>query len=343
MRYLQNMKLMNETLNSCLFASNTPQGLGFPEEITLTTTLRCNYRCVMCYQPHYHGDLDWALIDKLKDILPFAKTVQLFGGEPLLYPRLDELFALCLRNECNIHLITNASLLDARRIASILDNRVHHIKCSMDAGTPKTYAAIRGGDFARVIAKITALLATKAKLQLDTPKVHFQFLAMRSNIRELSRLVSIAGSIGVEQVNVVFPDLTAKGLEEKESLRFMPQRSDEEMLKALELGRRIGVRVSAPALFGAAPASDASPPGLRGYERCSDPWRKLLVAIDGTVNLCCQGLPAVGNLLTSDFDSIWNTELVQRIRGTINTPDEFPACRACSLRRPLAAAPRQAA
>jgi MoaA/NifB/PqqE/SkfB family radical SAM enzyme len=340
MRYLQNMKLMNEALNSCLFYNNTPQSLGFPEEITLTATLRCNYRCSMCYQQHYHGDLDWAVMDKLTEILPFARTIQLFGGEPLLYPRLDELFALCRDNECNIHLITNASLLDPDKVASILNNRVRHIKCSIDAGSAKTYAAIRGGNFLHVLRNVASLTETRDRFHLKTPTVHFQFLAMRSNIHELGWLVKIAASMGVEQVNVVFPDLSAKDLEAKESLRATPQRSDEEMLKALELGRQTGVRVSVPALFGKPAERDEAPAeGVRGYERCSDPWRKLLVSIDGTVNLCCQGLPPVGNLLDADFDAIWNADLVQRIRGTINTPDEFPACRVCSLRRPMQSKP----
>lgn len=51
--------------------------------------------------------MDWKRVERLEHVLPFIKTLQIFGGEPLVYNRLDELCKLAGDSACELELITN--------------------------------------------------------------------------------------------------------------------------------------------------------------------------------------------------------------------------------------------
>ena len=120
---------INDQLNDRYVAENAYENVStYPKLVTLTTTLRCNYRCWMCYQKEFKGDLDWRIVERLEHMLPFVKTMQMFGGEPLLYGRLSELCALAEKYRCELDIITNGSLLNAERRAMLLDNNAALIK-----------------------------------------------------------------------------------------------------------------------------------------------------------------------------------------------------------------------
>lgn len=329
MAYLKNIKLMNEKLNEAYAQSGIPIVETMPHHITLTTTLRCNYRCKMCYQKTFHGDLDWRVVDKIIEILPFAKVLQLFGGEPLLYKRLEELLDIACEYECSVDMISNGSLLTPELAEHIVTRRVSHIKFSIDAGTPKTYSFIRGGNFFNVLKGIAHISKSKIRHSSMFPDMHFNFLAMKSNIRELSKLAVIASDIGIAQINVFFPGLHTRDML-TECLYFHQDLSDAEMNKAQEVGRRVGVRVKLPSLF----SQPAEEPGNDAKYLCRDPWKVLLVDPNGDASLCCSGPTKIGNILEQDFQDLRNNDFTKKLRTTVNTDDEPAYCKKCRVRKP---------
>lgn len=327
MRYLDNVKAMNATLSQAFAQGNHPTSIAFPKAVTLTTTLKCNYRCRMCYQQSFKGEVDWEVVEKLRDILPFAQTLQIFGGEPLLYPRIQELFALAHEHRAAITAISNGSLLTEAMCHSIVDNGVFHIKFSLDAGTPGTYKAIRGGNFFKVLGGIARISQLKAQRGLHLPDMQGNFLAMRSNVAELPKLVVIAAEIGLTRINVFYPNILTEDMVD-ECVYFHQDHCDEHLMKAQETAQRHGISIELPTLF-----KDSTP--VLDYatkRKCFDPWDTLIVDVDGTVSICCGGYPKVGNLKEQDFQDIWNSEAVQRIRRVINTPDEPACCKNCRIR-----------
>lgn len=328
MRFLANMKALNAIHNQAASRANMGFSCGFPEDITVTLTYRCNYRCKMCYQSKYQGEMDWDLVERVGEILPFAKVLQLFGGEPLLYPRVPELFALAQANGTAINMISNGSLLTPEMCRAIVGNAVNHIKFSIDAGTPATYKKIRGGDFNKVVQGVAHITKLKLAAHTSFPDMHFNFLAMRSNVKELGRLAALAANIGVARINVFYPDCHNEELVE-ECVYFCQEYSDEHLLRAKEMADRVGVHLALPPLFSTPPVED---PAQRPF--CADPWTKLLLDIDGSAQLCCGGPTRIGSLLQEPFEDIWNSEAAQQLRRTVNTADEPAYCRICRVRKP---------
>jgi len=327
----QRLTRLNDQLNDRYVAENAWENvITYPKLITLTTTLRCNYRCWMCYQPEFRGDMDWAVVERLRHVLPSVKTMQFFGGEPLLYPRLDELCGLAGQNGCEIELITNGSLLDAGRRALLLDNNASLIKISLEAATPETYRSIRGGDLEQVLANIAALVRERDARGLQRPVVQINFVAMRRNIRELPDLVARAAAIGVDKVLVIYAFAPATREDvARETLYFSQELSDACMRAARDVADREGVELSMPGFFA---GEDASGDGGCGGRTCHSPWKNCIVDLNGDVRFCCgrTGSP-LGNLAEAEFDALWFGEKITRFRRLVNTPAQPECCTTCRV------------
>ena len=148
------MSLAAKGLNRLRLARSYLRGDPYPSniplEITLELTNRCNLACPMCSRDICDartGDMDPRLLESIVeqagDLLEAAEVC--LGGEPLLYPRLDEVLSLLSSRGVRSYIQTNALLLE-REISEIL------ISCgleaavfSLDAVTQETYRKVHGG------------------------------------------------------------------------------------------------------------------------------------------------------------------------------------------------------
>lgn len=317
---------LNERLNDFYVEHNTEDIVTYPKLVTLTTTLRCNYRCWMCYQKTYEGDMDWRIVEALEHVLPFAKTLQLFGGEPLLYPRIQDLFALASANACEIQVITNGSLLTRKNRDLILANNVSQVKISMEAATQPTYAAIRGGDLDTVFGNIAALAKARDKRGTTAPEIQINFVAMARNIRELPAVVERASASGVDSLLVLYMNCGQREDLARDSLYLHQSLSDECMEQALNAGQRLGLNVTTPGFFA------AGRPDPELDRTCHSPWKNCLIDINGGVSFCCGGAGAIGNLLETPFDELWHGEKISTFRRLVNKPGQPACCRTCRVK-----------
>ena len=310
--------------------ANLAKPISLPEKITLTVTKRCNYRCRMCYQTDYTSEIDWAVVEKVAPLLPFAHEMQIFGGEPLSSKYIQKLYQLAHVNECNIHMVSNGSLLTDAMVKNIVDNRVFHIKFSIDAGTPQTYKHIRGGNFFKVLAGIGAISQEKLRQHALYPIMDFNFLAMRCNVHELSRLIVMGKELGIRAINVFYPTMHSPEMV-AESLFLHQNYGDEQLMKAVAVARNLQFPLLIPPLF-TVPREEIADV-LNCKPTCEDPWTTLIVDVDGTISQCCAGAPILGSLLENDFATLWNGAIAQSLRKTINTPAEPAYCKRCRLRK----------
>ena len=328
MQYAQSIKVMNEAFAGPAAESNQEAPVNFPTEITITMSLACNYRCSMCYQQDFSQTLQWEAVERVIPVLPFASTLQLFGGEPLLYKHIHKLYRLAHENLCQISMISNGSLLTEEMVDSIVENQVHCIKFSLDACSPDTYRKIRGGDFFNVLKGIARLAKRKVELGSHFPVFDFNFLAMRSNVKELSRLVATASELGARMVNVFYPSMHKEELVD-DCVYFHQEYSDDMLAMAREIGRKLGVPLSLPPLFRESGDLEDS----TSTEMCREPWTKALVGADGDVSVCCAGATSIGSLYEHAFDELWNSERARRLRRVVNTPREPAFCKHCRIRK----------
>ncbi|MFV1960066.1 MAG: radical SAM/SPASM domain-containing protein [Planctomycetota bacterium] len=117
--------------------------------LNLELTNRCNLRCRMCptgngRMRRPRGDMDPRLFRRvLQRSRPLEFLLLFQWGEPLLHPRLPLLLREARRSGARTLLTTNGTLLDDRRIGTVLDAKVDRVTVSID-GDGATHARMRG-------------------------------------------------------------------------------------------------------------------------------------------------------------------------------------------------------
>jgi len=167
----------------------------------LFVTENCNLKCVSCncWRETTRDELstsEWFdVIDQLADIGIIKANFT--GGEPLL--RADT--PLLIRRAAgagitDLHLNTNAILLDERRRNEVLDAGIRSFNISVDAATPELHDRLRGrnGAFDTTVSRIRDLVAARETLDL---RIRLNFTVMRDNLRELPAIAGLATELGV--------------------------------------------------------------------------------------------------------------------------------------------------
>lgn len=153
----------------------------FPLHLDIDPTNRRNLSCSMCPRTWYlkEGRQEWNPAGRpgnmefefyLRLIEEGAarglKSLKLnFLGEPLLYPRLEEMVAAAAGAGLWVMLNTNATLLTAEMSERLLRAGLTDIFFSFDSPYPETYEQIRvGAKFDRTLANIRAFMDTRERL-----------------------------------------------------------------------------------------------------------------------------------------------------------------------------------
>jgi len=276
-------------------------------------------------QSHDQAELSPQTLKKVEALMPFASILDFVGGEPLLLDSFREVIQWGKKYACDMETVTNGVLLDdfwRERFVESLSS----VRISVDGATPKTYQYVRrhSGLF-KVLKNIGELALLKIRRGSATPSIEINFVAMRANIRELPKLVAMAGELGVDVVKVIYMLAHTEELA-MQSLYFMQEESDACMRLALEVGKRVGVGVKIPGLFADAQAVQET----KRRNMCSGPWHFLGIEADGSTKICCGGAPYFGNLNTQTFQDIWTGAALRQLRHTINTPAEPEYCKNCA-------------
>ncbi len=127
-------------------------------DLRISVTDRCNFRCGYCMPKDKYGRNHQFL--KRKELLTFEEIeeiarvfvqlgvvkIRLTGGEPLVRNDLESLIQRLKKIEGlkDLSLTTNASLLSAKRAASLRDAGIGRINISLDALDAKTFGKLNG-------------------------------------------------------------------------------------------------------------------------------------------------------------------------------------------------------
>ena len=186
-------------------------------QLTIATTLQCNFRCPYCYEEHVdeyiEGEKEELLIDFIKKNVRNKKylSIMWYGGEPLLKKDLIlrvSKVAIDLCTEMNIPyhstMVSNGYLLN-RKVAERLvsEASLKSVQITLDGG-PKTH-------------NLTRILRNGQGT----------FDVILKNIKEIHDLLRVNIRVNVTNENVVdvckiFPILINEGLNRKVGIYFAP-------------------------------------------------------------------------------------------------------------------------
>jgi MoaA/NifB/PqqE/SkfB family radical SAM enzyme len=140
-----------------------------------------------------------AFFEKVK---PYAEHITLIGGEPLIYPWINDVIDLLSQHEIAVTINTNATVLKDELRAKLLRLHELNLKWSIDAATPATYFKIRGTDvFQRVVANMVQF-ASASKDQPNIRKI-LVYVVMRENLGEVLPFIDLRLA-GWEQDRLAF-------------------------------------------------------------------------------------------------------------------------------------------
>lgn len=304
-------RLLNRLRLTRAYLSGDPDPGGWPMELTLELTNRCDLGCIMCprnWAGRAPGDMDLGLFRSVVDqAAGHVGMVDLcLAGESLLHPGIFEAIAYLRSRGIRSYLQTSGLHVDRERAERLLDSGLDFVSFSIDGFRPETYDTIRrGGDFARTVANLEA------------------FLALR---RE-------RGGAGARPFTVVQMIVQRDNAHETEAFRRRWEASGVDAVRLKPLGvnrnhvRRIGDRVVDGSVVAGGARADAAP--------CIRAWRGLAVYWDGRVVPCCydfDGCETVGDLRHERLADVWRGAAMRglRERQAGGRYDEIPLCKDCN-------------
>lgn len=168
--------------------------------LQIEPTTRCNFTCGFCAGRYMEqADLDFALFEALVSQSPGLEHVELQGeGEPLMHPRFLEMVALLRGRGIKVSFISNGSYLHKEMIDKLLDLGIEKISVSLESADPAAFRHIRGGKLEKVLRGISELLEERNRRGLERPVVGFSITVLRDTRAELSPILSLYRSLGLD-------------------------------------------------------------------------------------------------------------------------------------------------
>lgn len=290
-----------------------------PLGATIEITLRCNLRCIHCYNfdraipyPKVKSKAEltseeiFALIDQLSS----AGTLylSLSGGEALVHPDLDDFIRHARRRRMAVKVKSNGTMLTAERVARLVDAGAFGVDISLYGATPETHDAFteQPGSFARTIEGIHNSKAAGLDVRVN-------ICLVRSNAHEAAQMIALMDEL--EMLIGLTPFITARYDGTTSSL---DQRLDQQMLEQLYRG---------PLKFLLRKPNFDSNKSVQ----CACARATVGITASGEVYPCIGAPVPSGNIRRQAFTEIWeNSPQLNRIRQ-LRLAD-FKTCAPCADR-----------
>jgi MoaA/NifB/PqqE/SkfB family radical SAM enzyme len=125
---------------------------------------RCNFNCLFC-NVFNNEEINERSLEEMKEIVDSVprdvQYLSISGGEPMMYPHLDELISYIKKNGWSVRLQTNASLVTPTRAKKLRDLNVNIAFVNLPSHDPEKFAELTGtnaGVFQTVVCGIRMLL-----------------------------------------------------------------------------------------------------------------------------------------------------------------------------------------
>jgi MoaA/NifB/PqqE/SkfB family radical SAM enzyme len=245
------------------------------------------------------------------------------GGEPLLHKHCLEIFQSITRNEMNLIITTNGSLVNEQLVEALSAIAPLEVRVSFDGG-PQLHDSIRGrGAYNKAIAGLSKLIAGRIPASV-------RLTLSRGGDHELSTLFDDAANIGTKKVKVALTKSIGRATEQgKHLVRAIESGSTSEWLMKLGLKSGILVELSSEDFATSSlPIVDSKLRVLAPH--CGAGFETAYISATGNVTACV-AMPSqtFGELHTNSFTQVWLGGLATEYRDWARGCNEQRICDAC--------------
>ncbi len=254
------------------------------------------------------GDyLPWEIMETtLKDFQSMGgKAIEVTGGgEPLMYPFVEELFTLCQDLGLEYAMVSNGTML-TEELAQVIMPKALWVRYSWDAATPNTYAKVRNVSRSEFGKAIKAVELTNKYKQHKEMRVGVGFVVGNENYHEIFESCKLAKESGADNVRIgIFfaPDslsyFTEKALKigQEQSQKVVDLLSDENFAVYNLFDERVLNNVH----------------GTQDYDFCMMKEIRNVVGADAKLYTCCtlayNEKGCIGDLRKHRFKEIYDSE-----------------------------------
>jgi radical SAM protein with 4Fe4S-binding SPASM domain len=346
------------------------EGFKYPKWVVLQLLEKCNLRCKMCYEwgqeGSYHEKKDLAQLDLnvvkkvITDCSPGRPYFGLFGGEPLMYPWINEVLGTIRNLGLSVDIPTNGTLIEP--LAEMLvETMPRRLWISLD-GPPRINDQQRGkGVYEKVSNGIEKLFEVRQRKGRELPKIGVTIIVTPFNYLYIEDLFFKCLDMSkIDHMSIEFQlYATPKQCEEYEAILrrefgvsnapcakgIIWDVADFASIDILELMKQI-LRVKQYChqnnIYFLTYPKTIQEGNLRSFltadwqnmldkrERCSFPWIYTEINAKGDVSPCHTFYDLThGNVYEQGILDIWNGPQYNKYRSYMRK-NLFPICTACS-------------
>jgi len=171
--------------------------------IYLYFTNNCNLNCLHCWiDPVFNSEKIDADIKPIMDAIIEAKklglkTIKITGGEPFLHKKILQLIEDVSKEEIDIIIETNATLIGENEAAVIRENRVKKVAVSLDSFHPFAHDYLRGveGAFDKALKAIKILKKHEIPLEII-------MCLYKKNKEDIKKMIGFSESLGAKTLKI---------------------------------------------------------------------------------------------------------------------------------------------
>lgn len=340
---------------------------NIPHWIVLQLTEVCNLRCKMCYEwgdtGSYHNkkELHQLKYSQIEDIVIACQKVkpyyELFGGEPLLYDRINEVIRLIRRYGSKVDIATNGTLLN-NKVKGLIESGISRIWVSID-GPEEINDYQRGkGTYKKAVEGIKK--AIEIRQDRDT-KIGITTIITPHNYKYIEEFFfQIVKEISIDHISIEFQTYGVKEEYERykefvlknfgitdctDALGLVHEVSEFKDIDTQSLMKQLTkiqefCKDNQITFYTNPSTIDAD--NYKNYftaqwenminkrTRCPYVWLHSEVGADGGVNTCHTFHDLnFGNINDDEFLDIWNNDKINKFRELLKT-QMLPMCTSCS-------------
>jgi radical SAM protein with 4Fe4S-binding SPASM domain len=295
-----------------------------PYRMDLAITYRCNNDCAHCYNARSR-DFPELLTDKWHTILDQLWTIGIphivfTGGEPTLRQDLPELIAHAEQNGQITGINTNGRRLSDRDyVESLVNAGLDHVQITLESSDLNIHDSMvhAHGAWKQTVTGIRNVLETPLYVMTNTTM-------LTTNSPTLGQTLDFLADIGVPTVGLNALIYSGQGLTVNSGV------AEANLPKLLSLAREITTAHNQRLIwYTPTQYCNFDPMQLElGVKGCTAALYNMCVEPNGDVIPCQSYYQSLGNILSAQWNSIWNHELSIQLRERKGIPDK---CLKCSL------------